>query len=99
MFLALLEEPRNLRDLADVGLDRHGLCAILEGLDLGNDFLGRCFRGLVVDDNRTTATAEFDGTATAYSTTGTGDDGDLVVQGRSGDENGSLGHGCGTGGC
>src|SRR5437763_6077944 len=62
MLLAFLKEPRNLGDLADIGLNRHGFRAILEGLDLGNNFFGGIFGGLVVDDNRTAATAEFDGT-------------------------------------
>ena len=83
--LALLEQAGDLGDLADVGADGDGFGAVVEALDDLDDFLRWALRGDVVDDDGGAALAQLDGTATADSATGAGDEGDLPVERGCGD--------------
>jgi len=95
--LGLLEQAVDLANLGDIGLDGDGLGAVVEGLDGVADLIGGGLGVGVVDNDGASTASELDGTATADTTAGTGDEGDLVVEGGGGNGDDGLGH-CG-GGC
>ena len=93
--LGLLEEALDLGGLADVGLDGDGFGAGAGLLDELDDLVGRLFAVGVVDDDAGATAAELNGAATTDTTAGTGDEGDLSVEGGSEDGDGTLRHDCG----
>ena len=89
--LGLGEEPLDLGDLADVGLDRDGAGAVVEPFDDAADLLGGGLGGDVVDDDAGAAFAHLDGAAAADAAAGAGDERDLAVQAGGGDGDGHCG--------
>ena len=74
----------DLADFGYVGLDGNGFGTVVETLDYFADFICWAFRGHVVYDDGGAALAEFDGAASSNSATGTGDEGDLTLEGGGG---------------
>jgi hypothetical protein len=92
VLLGLLEQALDLRGLADVGLDGDGFGAGAGLLDELDNLVGRLLAVGVVDDNAGSAAAELNGTATTDTTAGTGDEGDLSMEGGGEDGDGTLRH-------
>ena len=96
VLLGLLEQALDFGGLADVGLDGDGFGAGARLLDELDDLVGRLFAVGVVDDDAGATAAELNGAATTDTTAGTGDEGDLSMEGGSEDGNGTLRHDCGV---
>lgn len=96
VLLGLLEQALDFGGLADVGLDGDGFGAGAGLLDELDDLVGRLFAVGVVDDDAGATAAELNGAATTDTTAGTGDEGDLSMEGGSEDGNGTLRHDCGV---
>ena len=96
VLLGFLEQTLDLGGLADVGLNGDGFGAGAGLLDELDDLVGGLLAVGVVDNNAGSAAAELNGTATTDTTAGTGDEGDLSMEGGSEDGNGTLRHDCGV---
>jgi hypothetical protein len=96
VLLGFLEQTLDLGGLADVGLDGDGFGAGAGLLDELDDLVGGFLAVGVVDDNAGSAAAELNGTATTDSTAGTGDEGNLSMEGGGENGNGTLRHGGGS---
>ena len=93
--LGVLEQPLDLGFLRYVGLDGDGLRARPGRFNLLAYFVGGGLAVGVVHDHAAAALAQLDGAATADTTAGAGDEGDLAVEGGGGDGDGLLRHdGC-----
>ena len=83
--LGLLEQPRDFRDLGDIGLDGETLGSGAELVDLVDDLVGVSLAVGVVDNNVGATAGEVDGDTSANATAGTGDNGDLAFKTGGGD--------------
>lgn len=93
VLLGFLEQTLDLGGLADVGLNGDGFGAGAGLLDELDDLVGGLLAVGVVDNNAGSAAAELNGTATTDTTAGTGDEGDLSMEGGGENGDGALRHG------
>ena len=91
----LVHQTSSLSNNSNIGLKGDSIGA--EGLDLGDDLLGRRLGGGVVDDHARAAAGQLDGHGGADAAAGAGDEGDFAIQAVRDVRGGRLG--VGGGGC